>query len=71
MSMGCELAATVQPYGCVEGSPRGGNHTRNTTTDEAARIKQLEAEVLELKRANEIMLTASSFFAWELDSRLP
>jgi transposase len=42
-----------------------------TTTDDAARIKNLEAEVRELKRANEILLAASSFFARELDPRLP
>ena len=42
-----------------------------TTTDDASRIKQLEAEVRELKRANEILLAASSFFARELDPRLP
>lgn len=41
------------------------------TTSDAARIKQLEAEVRELKRANEILLAASSFFARELDPRLP
>lgn len=42
-----------------------------TTTSDAARIKQLEAEVRELRRANEILLAASSFFARELDPRLP
>jgi transposase len=42
-----------------------------TTTDERARIKELEREVHELKRANEILLAASSFFARELDPRLP
>lgn len=42
-----------------------------TTTDDASRIKQLEAENRELKRANEILLAASSFFARELDPRLP
>lgn len=42
-----------------------------TTTNDASRIKQLEAEVRELKRANEILLAASSFFARELDPRLP
>jgi transposase-like protein len=42
-----------------------------TTTDDAKRIKDLEAEVKELKRANEILLAASSFFARELDPRLP
>jgi transposase len=42
-----------------------------TTTSDAARIKALEREVHELKRANEILLAASSFFARELDPRLP
>jgi len=42
-----------------------------TTTSDAAKIKQLEAENRELKRANEILLAASSFFARELDPRLP
>lgn len=42
-----------------------------TTTSDAARIKDLEREVKELKRANEILLAASSFFARELDPRLP
>ena len=42
-----------------------------TTTDDATKIKQLEREVRELKRANEILLAASSFFARELDPRLP
>jgi len=42
-----------------------------TTTNDAQRIKVLEAEVRELKRANEILLAASSFFARELDPRLP
>ena len=39
------------------------------TTTDARRIKDLEAEVRELKRANE--MAASSFFARELDPRLP
>ncbi len=42
-----------------------------TTTSDAAAIRQLQAEVRELKRANEILLAASSFFARELDPRLP
>ena len=41
------------------------------STDEAARVRELEREVRELKRANEILLAASSFFARELDPRLP
>lgn len=42
-----------------------------TTTGDATRIKELERENRELKRANEILLAASSFFARELDPRLP
>ena len=42
-----------------------------TTTSDAAEIKALRQEVKELKRANEILLAASSFFARELDPRLP
>ena len=41
------------------------------TTADATRIKELEREVRELKRANEILLAASSFFARELDPRHP
>jgi transposase-like protein len=42
-----------------------------TTTSESAELKALRHEVKELKRANEILLAASSFFARELDPRLP
>jgi transposase-like protein len=38
-----------------------------TTTAEAARVKQLEQEIRELKRANAILKSASAFFAAELD----
>lgn len=41
------------------------------TTTDAKRIKDLEAEVRELKRANEILLAASSFFSREPGPRLP
>ena len=41
------------------------------TSPEASRVKELEREVKELKSANEILLAASSFFARELDPRLP
>ena len=42
-----------------------------TTSSECAEIKALQAELREVKRANEILLAASSFFARELDPRLP
>jgi transposase-like protein len=41
------------------------------TTAQAQRIKELEREVRELRRANEILKLASAFFApAELDRRL-
>jgi transposase len=39
------------------------------TTDERQRLKELEKEVRELRRANEILKDASIFFATELDGR--
>ena len=42
-----------------------------TTTAEQRRIAELEREVRELRRANEILKAASAFFARELDPRLP
>jgi transposase len=38
-----------------------------TTSTEAARIAELEREVRELRRANQILKSAASFFAAELD----
>ena len=52
----------------IRSTPASG---RASTSAEAARIRELEREVNELKRANEILLAASSFFARELDPRLP
>lgn len=49
----------------VDGGVRGG-----LTTDERQRIRDLEKENRELRRANEILKAASSFFARELDPRL-
>src|SRR6266851_6740610 len=41
------------------------------TTTEQRRIVELEREVRELRRANEILKAAAAFFARELDPRLP
>jgi len=41
------------------------------TSAEQRRINELERENRELKRANEILKAAASFFARELDPRLP
>lgn len=50
----------------VDGGQRPG-----TSTDEAKRIAELQREVRELRRANEILKAASAFFARELDPRPP
>jgi transposase len=41
------------------------------TTAERDRVRELERENRELRRANEILKAASAFFARELDPRLP
>ena len=42
-------------------------HRSGITTDDAARLAELEREVRELRRANAILKSASAFFAAELD----
>jgi transposase-like protein len=45
-------------------------HRPGLTTDQRARLKQLERENFELRRANEILKKASAYFAQaELDRR--
>jgi len=41
------------------------------TTDERAKMRELERENKELRRANEILKAAASFFGAELDRRQP
>ena len=50
----------------IDGGARPG-----TTTGNNQRIAELEREVRELRRANEILKAASAYFARELDPRLP
>src|SRR5437763_9907523 len=50
----------------VDGGMRPG-----TTSEDARRIAELEREVRELRRANEILKAASAYFARELDSKSP
>ena len=57
--------------GWVKQAAINAGHRPGVTTGDAKKIKDLEAEVRELKRANEILLAASSFFARELDPRGP
>ena len=42
-------------------------HEPGVTTAEATRVRELEQEVRELRRANEILKRAASFFGAELD----
>jgi transposase len=50
----------------VDGGTRPG-----ITTDDKQRIAELEREVRELRRANEILKAASAYFARELDPGYP
>jgi transposase len=50
----------------IDGGRRAG-----TSTADAQRIAELERENRELRRANDILKVAASFFARELDPRLP
>jgi len=55
----------------VRQAERDAGHRPGLTTDERARLKQLERENFELRRANEILRKASAFFAQaELDRRV-
>ena len=72
------IAAIAPKVGCttetlrrwVRQTERDAGQRAGLTTDERARLKALEREVVELKRANEILRKASAFFAQaELDRR--
>jgi transposase len=55
----------------VRQAERDASWRPGLTTDERQRLKQLERENVELKRANEILRKASAFFAQaELDRRV-
>ena len=54
----------------VRHAERDAGQRTGLTTDERQRLKTLEREVVELKRANEILRKAAAFFAQaELDRR--
>src|ERR1700704_6469383 len=72
------IAAIAPKVGCttetlrrwVRQAERNAGQRAGLTTDERARLKALEREVVELRRANEILRKASAFFAQaELDRR--
>jgi len=57
--------------GWIERTEIDSGERPGVTSETAARIKELEREVGELRRANEILRTASAFFAAaELDRKL-
>ena len=65
--LGC-TAETLRRW--VRQDERDTGHRRGLTTDERQRVTTLEREVVELKRANEILRKASAYFAQaELDRR--
>ena len=65
--MGC-TAETLRKW--VRQSERDAGHRPGVTTSERERMKELERENRELKRANEILRKASAYFAQaELDRR--
>jgi transposase len=66
--IGC-TAETLRRW--VRQGERDGGAREGPTTVEQQRVKELEREVRELRRANEILKLASAFFAQaELDRRL-
>jgi len=65
--LGCSVEALRR---WVRQAERDAGQRPGLTTDERQRLKQLERENVELKRANEILRKASAFFAQaELDRR--
>ena len=52
---------------CGRAVEQGGRNERGEVSDQEARIRALEAENRELRRANEILKAASAFFGAELD----
>ena len=66
--IGC-TAETLRKW--VRRAERDQGIREGMTTDDRGRLKALEREVKELRRANEILKTASAFFAQaELDRKL-
>jgi len=72
------IASIASKLGCtgetlrkwVRQAERDAGQRGGLTTDERQRLKELEREVRELKRANEILRKASAYFAQaELDRR--
>ncbi|GGO17084.1 hypothetical protein GCM10010116_34500 [Microbispora rosea subsp. aerata] len=63
--LGIGAAETVRTW--VRRAEIDAGRRPGTATAEAEEIKRLQAEVAELRRANEFLKAASAFFAAELD----
>ncbi len=62
------MAETLRNW--LRQAERNDGQRPGLTTEERARLKQLEREVFELRRANEILRLATAYFAKaELDRR--
>ena len=66
LGIGPESVRNWVHQAAVDGGDRVG-----LTTDERARMKTMEREIRELRRANEILKSAAVFFGAELDRRSP
>ena len=74
-----ELARVARQLGVHPEALRGwvrqaeidGGSAPGMTSEDKRRIAELEREVRELRRANDILKAASAYFARELDPRLP
>lgn len=72
------VSSIAQKFGCTPQTLQGwvrqaeidGGARPGTSTSDCERIKELERENRELRRANDILKAASAFFARELDPQL-
>ena len=67
--LGIGTAETLRKWGRQDQIDTGQRPGR--TSEESAELKRLRRENAELRRANEILKAAASFFAAELDRPLP
>jgi transposase len=65
VTVGIGAAETVRTW--VRKSQVDAGQRPGVTSEEASEIRRLKAENAELRRANEILKAASTFFAAELD----
>ncbi|MBW8078352.1 MAG: transposase, partial [Gallionella sp.] len=70
-SIAAKIGCTAQTLSnWVHQHERDTGQRQGPTTSEMQRVKELEREVKELRKANEILKLASAFFAQVFDSRI-